>query len=573
MNKLHLFLILLTLTATAALAQTPQTVRYEYDALNRLTQATYPNSLTVTYNYDVLGNRTSVVVSQPSTGQPDLSVANQTVSPASVGVGGSIQVSCTVSNLQTMAASSVFRIRFYLSVDNQYDTGDTEVGTAQTINAPFTGEQTVSTTINLPANVSGSRFILFFVDADNQVQNEVSESNNVAASAITITTTNPCPTITVSVNTSPTTQGGATGSGSANASGGQSPYNYAWSNGGFGQSISGLVAGTYSVTATDANGCRGVGSGTVSSTTTGSCTAMISVRTGNWNDATVWSCNRVPLSTDVVQVATGHIVTIPANVTANAQRLQDYGRVVFGAGAKLMLAVASPPSSTTTTPPTVDLTTGLLAYYPFDANVSDASGNNRNGTANGGLAYTTDRTNTANKAVIFDGVNDWVDTPYIQNNLTEFTVSVSVKTDLGIIPSGVNPSAIIQNRNTGTGESLTLDYDRALGAWDFGLDGDFTKISKYVAYANPNLWRHIVGVWTGTGSTINSSQFKLYINGVLQTTTSVTAGSGSIPFGASGTMKVAYHQLWNTYFRGSLDDLRIYNRVLTDAQIQALANQ
>ena len=72
---------------------------------------------------------------------------------------------------------------------------------------------------------------------------------------------------------------------------------------------------------------------------------------------------------------------------------------------------------------------------------------------------------------------------------------------------------------------------------------------------------------------MNSGQFKIYMNGVLQTTSPVDAGSGSVPFSASGTMKIAYHQLWNTYFRGSLDDLRIYNRALTDAQIQALANQ
>jgi len=83
-----------------------------------------------------------------------------------------------------------------------------------------------------------------------------------------------------------------------------------------------------------------------------------------------------------------------------------------------------------------------------------------------------------------------------------------------------------------------------------------------------------VGVWKGTGSAINSIQFTLYINGVLQTTTVVVnAGSGSIPFTGTSTMKIAYHQPWNTYFRGSLDDLRIYNRALTDAQIQALAGQ
>ena len=45
------------------------------------------------------------------------------------------------------------------------------------------------------------------------------------------------------------------GSAEASASGGTAPYTFAWSNGDTGQSIDGLAAGTYTVTATDANGC------------------------------------------------------------------------------------------------------------------------------------------------------------------------------------------------------------------------------------------------------------------------------------------------------------------------------
>ncbi|MCC7223750.1 MAG: DUF11 domain-containing protein, partial [Chitinophagales bacterium] len=52
-----------------------------------------------------------------------------------------------------------------------------------------------------------------------------------------------------------TTNGGADGTASVSASGGTSPYTYLWNTGATTSSISGLVAGTYSVTVTDANGC------------------------------------------------------------------------------------------------------------------------------------------------------------------------------------------------------------------------------------------------------------------------------------------------------------------------------
>ncbi|MBK8845695.1 MAG: T9SS type A sorting domain-containing protein [Bacteroidetes bacterium] len=56
-------------------------------------------------------------------------------------------------------------------------------------------------------------------------------------------------------STDVTTNGGIDGTASVTASGGQAPYSYLWSNGETTAAITGLIAGTYTVTATDASGC------------------------------------------------------------------------------------------------------------------------------------------------------------------------------------------------------------------------------------------------------------------------------------------------------------------------------
>lgn len=71
---------------------------------------------------------------------------------------------------------------------------------------------------------------------------------------------------TVSLGTTPASCGNAVGSVSASATGGTGTYTYAWSTGGTSSGISGLPAGTYTVTVTDMAGCAVVSTATVSST-------------------------------------------------------------------------------------------------------------------------------------------------------------------------------------------------------------------------------------------------------------------------------------------------------------------
>ncbi|MBD2705076.1 hypothetical protein IC229_30905 [Spirosoma sp. BT702] len=74
------------------------------------------------------------------------------------------------------------------------------------------------------------------------------------------------------------------------------------------------------------------------SPTTGNCSNMVSVKVGNWNDATVWSCSRVPISSDVVTL--NHAVTLPGSYQGQALRVRynSGGRLLFSIGGRLRLA-------------------------------------------------------------------------------------------------------------------------------------------------------------------------------------------------------------------------------------------
>ncbi len=82
---------------------------------------------------------------------------------------------------------------------------------------------------------------------------------NSCTSTETVTITQPSTALTSSISsTNVSCNGGNNGSATVTASGGTTPYTYLWNGGQTTQTISSLIAGTYSVTVTDANGCTSV---------------------------------------------------------------------------------------------------------------------------------------------------------------------------------------------------------------------------------------------------------------------------------------------------------------------------
>ncbi|MFK8037976.1 MAG: T9SS type A sorting domain-containing protein [Crocinitomicaceae bacterium] len=143
-----------------------------------------------------------------------------------------------------------------------------------------------------------------------------------------VTIVEPTALMEVSTSTNVSCNGGADGTAMTVISGGTAPYTYSWSNGGTTASISGLTAGTYTVTATDANGCMIYGSATVTEptalteetvSTDVSCnggtdgTAGIAVNGGTTPYTYLWSDGQTTASATGLAAGTYTVVVTDAN--------------------------------------------------------------------------------------------------------------------------------------------------------------------------------------------------------------------------------------------------------------------
>ncbi len=207
----------------------------------------------------------------------------------------------------------------------------------------------------------------------------------------------------------------------------------------------------------------------------------------------------------------------------------------------------------------VTLSSGLVGYWPLDGSntvwtsatagtVKDLSGNNTPATLNGMSRANSPTLGKIGGAMLFDGT-----TTNIVPNTTGLptaigTISAWIKTS----NAGTSYRGIVQ-RNTAYGLYL---INNIFGTYDSG--GAATR-STGVAL-NDNKWHQVAmsfqsGVTNGT---------LLYIDGILSLTTTITAtGQGNvyIGMGQGGAPQI---------FNGSIDDVRMYNRLLSGQEIKQL---
>ena len=265
---------------------------------------------------------------------------------------------------------------------------------------------------------------------------------------------------------------------------------------------------------------------------------------GKLDDIGVWS--RALSPAEITNV-------FKAPVTANI--IQANTTICAGSPITLSVDTIGFPNASPTLP--ANLQTGLIAYYPFNGNANDESGNANNGTVNG-ATLTSDRFGNANKAYRFNGVNNNI----TANPLTQITnqISFSLWSKNRTNGSGFAYKGLITNQNnTSAGFLLQtvssgLEYDFVIAA-----GGGYHDLYGTTARAY-DTWEHLV-------CTFDGSIMKLYKNGVLDATG--TIGSYAL---ASTELLYIGSRFLTEYFEGDLDDIAIYNRALSPTEVQELYN-
>jgi len=191
--------------------------------------------------------------------------------------------------------------------------------------------------------------------------------------------------------------------------------------------------------------------------------------------------------------------------------------------------------------------------------VVDSSGNGNNGTAqaNTNTKSTTDAIH--NRALTFNGTTDYVDlgtgiNSLITNQITVTAwVKVTASDDISIVVAG-------QYSDITEKDFALFPYQSAGGQvyFDVGNGTVSGRATSNAGYALGN-WFLIVGTYDG-------SNVRIYYNGVIGAT--VGTLTGNISF-SGDSIKIG-KQSGGSFFNGSIDDVRIYNRALTASDVAAL---
>ena len=207
-------------------------------------------------------------------------------------------------------------------------------------------------------------------------------------------------------------------------------------------------------------------------------------------------------------------------------------------------------------------TDGLIAYYPFNGNANDESGNGNHGTVNG-ATLTSDRDGNENSSYSFDGVSSSISTVGNFNFNNELTFSSWIYIE-SYIEDGVHERIVNSSEGTGgiqdrwmfnvspNSESSTLEFN-------IGYTGNEVQGLKTIPL---NKFTHVA-------FTFKNGEVVIYMDGEIDS--SSTLGITNLNFINSPIDLGSVNGL-ESFFNGELDDIGIWNRALSEQEIQNLYN-
>lgn len=216
---------------------------------------------------------------------------------------------------------------------------------------------------------------------------------------------------------------------------------------------------------------------------------------------------------------------------------------------------------------------GLIAHYPFSGDALDSTSNHFDGIVHGAV-LTTDRHGNANASYYFDGENDYINVPHTNalNLTTDFTISLWAEVASTQVPhEGIND---ILRKWTGNAEGypFAIAYLNTL-ADDANEDkiiyarydgqGCSNSPTSYSTTIENDVFQHIVLVKEG-------NKLRHYLNNTLiqeitDNTSCSTSNTADMTIGSRGNLV--------RFFKGKIDDIRIYGRAISTGEVAELFSE
>lgn len=234
----------------------------------------------------------------------------------------------------------------------------------------------------------------------------------------------------------------------------------------------------------------------------------------------------------------------------------------------------------------VALGTGLAASYSFTGNANNDSGPGLDGTVVG-ATLTTDRFGNPNQAYKFNGTSNYINFGNILNSVfagtgNKFTISAWFKPASSSMPNNViivkasDAACSLDERQIYFrvyNNKMMFSYASTAGP------GNYVHAIGNTVVNDTSHWYHVVAEYDGTiPTTTGLDRVNIYVDNVLNILsegTPTTGTIGNIPATNAamgvGTMLTPSGTPCGTFFfNGKIDDIRIYNRPLNTAEINAI---